>query len=146
MWSDTLLHAERAHLIRLAIWGAGSILVGTGVLAVVAARRARSPLLTHFALQTASWGLIILAIVWLAWRSLAPRDADGAARLDRLVWFNAGLDLGYAAVGATLAIAGWTLGRRHGLVGAGIGIILQGLALTVLDLHFTSVIARLAMR
>ena len=143
MWSDTLLHAERAHLIRLAIWGVGSILAGTGVLALVAIRRTRSPLLSHFALQTASWGLIILAIAFLAWRTLAPRDAAGAARLDRLVWFNAGLDLGYAAVGATLALTGWVLGRRHGLVGAGIGILLQGLALTILDLHFTSVIARL---
>jgi hypothetical protein len=111
---------------------------------VFSARRVGSPLVTHFALQTAAWGAVILTIAWLAWRSLAPRDVAGAVRLDRLVWFNAGLDLGYAGVGATLAITGWALGRRQALVGAGIGIVLQGLALTILELHLTSVLARLA--
>jgi hypothetical protein len=144
MWSDTLLAAERAHVLRLAVWGGGSMLAGTILLAIYAARRASSPLVTHFAMQTAAWGAVILSIAWLAWRSLALRDAAGAVRLDRLVWFNAGLDLGYAGVGATLAITGWALGRRHALVGAGIGILIQGLALTILELHLTSVLARLA--
>ena len=45
-------------------------------------------------------------------------------------------------VGATLAIAGWKLARRLGLVGAGIGIVVQGLALTLLDLVLASQISR----
>ena len=140
MWSDTLLAAERAHILRLCLWGAASVLAGTMVFALLAVRRVRSPLLFHFALQTLAWGVVELALGALGWRGLAMRDLAAATRLDRFVWFNAGLDLGYAGVGIALAIAAWSLGRRLGLLGAGLGVLVQGLALAVLDLHFTSVI------
>ena len=71
------------------------------------------------------------------------RDVSSATRLDRFVWFNNGLDVGYVAVGLTLAIVGWQLGRRLGLVGAGVGIVVQGLALLILDLRFSNVLAKL---
>ena len=145
MWADSLLLAERAHLVRLAAWGAASVVAGTLVLLVLAARRVRSPLLTHFAIQTAAWGTIDLALVLMGWRSLAIRDAEAAARLDRFLWFNTGLDVGYVAVGVALAICGWTLGRRLGLVGAGVGVVVQGLALALLDLWFASVLSRIAI-
>lgn len=137
MWSDTLLAIERAHLVRLAVWGAASALAGTALLALLALRRTRrgeSALLRHFAIQTVAWGTIDLGLALLGVRSLAPRDLAGATRLDRFLWLNTGLDAGYAAVGLTLAITGWLLGRRLGLVGAGIGVTIQGLALLVLDL------------
>lgn len=152
MWSDTLLVAERSHLLRLIAWGAGSVLAGTLLLVVllVAARRAgsaggeASPLLLHFAVQTAAWGAIDLAIAAAAWRGLAMRDVDGATKLDRLLWLNAGLDVGYVAVGVTLAVAGCLLGRRLGAVGAGIGVVVQGAALLLLDAKFIAVMAALA--
>jgi hypothetical protein len=163
MWSDTLLVAERSHLLRLIVWGAGSVLAGSLLLVtlLVAARRgggsdgaaaaaaspdggAPSPLLLHFAIQTAAWGAIDLAIALAGWRGLAMRDVDGATRLDRLLWLNAGLDVGYVAVGVTLAVAGWLLGRRLGAVGAGLGVVVQGAALLVLDAKFIAVIAALA--
>jgi hypothetical protein len=97
----------------------------------------------HFAIQTAAWGAIDLLIAAVARRGLALRDVGGATRLDRFIWFNNGLDVGYVAVGLTLAIVGWTLGRRFGLVGAGIGIVVQGLALLVLDLRFSATLARI---
>lgn len=143
MFSDTLLLAERAHLNRILVWGAASVLVGTLLLAFVTARRVGSPLLLHFAVQTAAWGAIDLVIALVARRGLALRDVSGATRLDRFVWFNNGLDVGYVAVGLTLAIVGWQLGRRLGLVGAGVGIVVQGLALLVLDLRFSNTLARL---
>jgi hypothetical protein len=143
MFSDTLLLAERAHLNRILVWGAVSVLVGTLLLAFVTARRVGSPLLLHFAVQTAAWGAIDLVIALVARRGLALRDVSGATRLDRFVWFNNGLDVGYVAVGLTLAIVGWQLGRRLGLVGAGVGIVVQGLALLVLDLRFSNTLARL---
>ena len=46
---------------------------------------------------------------------------------------NLGLDAGYVAVGVTLALTGWLLGRRLAPVGAGIGIVVQGIALIALD-------------
>jgi len=143
MWSDTLLLAERAHLNRVLLWGAASVLAGSLVLALLTVRRMSSPLLLHFAIQTVAWGTIDLAIALVARRGLTDRDVSGATRLDRFIWFNNGLDVGYIAVGLTLAIVGWQLGRRMGMVGAGVGIIVQGLALLLLDLRFSANIARL---
>ena len=145
MWSDTLLLAERAHLLRLLLWGAGSVLAGSAIVAFLAVRRVSSPLLSHFAIQTAAWGAIDLLLAGLAWRGLTMRDVAGATRLDRLLWLNTGLDVGYVAVGVTLAVAGWVLGRRLGAVGAGIGVVVQGIALLVLDARFIGIIARLAI-
>jgi hypothetical protein len=134
MWSDLILAAERAHLVRLVLWGAACVLVGSALLALLAARRAGSPLIRHFAIQMSAWGLVELAFALVAWRSLAPRDLAAATRLDRFVWFGVGLDLGIVGVGATLALAGWMLGRRASLLGAGVAVMVQGLALGVMDL------------
>ena len=143
MWSDTLLLAERAHLSRILLWGGASVLVGSTLFAFLTLRRLGSPLLLHFAIQTGVWGFIDLVIAVAARRNLVERDISGATRLDRFIWFNNGLDVGYVAVGLTLAIVGWTLGRRLGLVGAGMGVVVQGLALLVLDLRFSADIARM---
>lgn len=142
MFADTLLDAERAHLLRLAVWGAVSVLAGSALWALVLARRHAAPLLQHFAIQTAAWGAIDLAICGAAWRGLHLRDLAGAVALDRFLWFNIGLDTGYVAVGVTLALAGWRLSRSLALVGAGIGVVVQGVALAVLDLILASAIAR----
>jgi hypothetical protein len=142
MWADTLLAAERALLLRLLAWGALSVLAGTAILAWLRLRGRSSVLLEQFAVQMAAWGVLELAFVALSWRSLAPRDLSSATRLDRLLWLNAGLDMGYILVGAALAIAGWRLGRRLGLVGAGIGVVVQGAALLLLDLMLASQISR----
>ena len=149
MWSDSLLLAERAHLMRLVVWGAGSVVAGTALLLLTTVRRGAAggmPLLANFAIQCAAWGAIDLLIAALAWRGLAERDVAGATRLDRLLWLNTGLDVGYVAVGVALAAVGWQLGRRLGLVGAGIGVVVQGLALLALDAHFIAVMNRLTIR
>ncbi len=140
MWSDTLLTLERAHLLRVALWGGGSVLAGSLLLALLAVRGrlAASALVKHFAIQTAAWGAVDLALVAVAWRSLALRDHAGAAQLERVLWLNIGLDAGYVGVGATLALTAWLLGRRLGGVGAGLAIVTQGLALFVLDLIVAS--------
>jgi hypothetical protein len=136
VFADTLLAIERAHLARLLVWALGSILSGTLLLALVTVRAASGPLplLRHFAIQTAAWGAINLAIALWAQRGLKLRDYDGARSLDRILWLNLGLDVGYIGVGITLAVAGWVLGRRLGAVGAGIGVAVQGAALFLLDL------------
>ena len=141
MFADTLLQLERSHLLRLLAWGAASVLLGTLLLAVLLGTRRRSPLLRHFGLQTAAWGAIDVALAAWFWRGLALRDLAGATRLDRLLWLNIGLDAGYIAVGLTLALVGWRLGRSLGLVGTGIAVMVQGLALALLDLQFAGAIA-----
>ena len=142
MFADTLLDAERAHLLRLALWGALSVVGGSALWAVLARRGAHAPLPWHFAVQTASWGAVDLAICAWAWRGLALRDLTGAIALDRFVWLNIGLDVGYVGVGATLALVGWRLSRSLALVGAGIGVVVQGTALALLDLVLASAIMR----
>jgi hypothetical protein len=141
MWADVLLSLERTHVLRLALWGGASVLLGTVLLTLLAVRRQSSPLLRHFAVQTAAWGAVDLAIAAWARSGLALRDLDGATRLVNVLWLNVGLDVGYAGVGLTLALAAWRLGPRWGGVGAGIGIVVQGLALALLDLILLAEIA-----
>jgi hypothetical protein len=142
VWADTLLAAERAHLLRLIVWGGASVLLGVTLLVFLKARRQPSALLAGFAVQTAAWGAIDLALAGNGLRTLALRDLSGATRLDRFLWLNIGLDGGYVLVGLTLLLVGWRLGRRPGLIGAGIGVMVQGAALAILDVGLASQISR----
>jgi hypothetical protein len=136
MWSDTLLTAERAQLLRLTIWSALSIVTGTSILALLAVRRLRSALLSGFAFQMLGWGIALIAWCGISLHALAPRDLAAATRLQRLVWMASGLDLGIIGIGLTLAIAT----RQRGV---GVGIAVQGAALLVLDVGFMQIISRL---
>lgn len=140
MWADTLLVLERGHLVRLALWGGASVLMGTLIFAILMMKRVEAPLLRHFAIQNAAWGAIDLVICMFSWRGLALRDYAGAQQLLNILWLNTGLDAGYIAVGATLAIAAWRWGPKPGGIGAGLGVIVQGLALFLLDVRLILVI------
>ena len=140
MWADTLLVLERGHLLRLALWGGASLLTGTLLFASLLIRRVEAPLLRHFAIQTAAWGAVDLIICMFSWRGLALRDYAGAQQLLNILWLNTGLDVGYIAVGVTLAIAAWRWGAKAGGIGVGLGVIVQGLALFLLDLRLILVI------
>ena len=142
MWADTLLAAERTHLLRLTIWGSASLVTGLALLGLLRARRERSSLLDHFAIQTAAWGAVDLALALLGRQRLELRDLTGATRLDRFLWLNIGLDAGYVMVGLTLLVVGWRVARRPGLVGAGLGVIVQGTGLALLDLVLAAQISR----
>ena len=135
MWADTLLSAEQAFLLRFLIWGAASAALGLGILATEVLRRARSPLLEHFAIQIALWGAlaVILALLW-RWRA-DLRDYAGAARLVRVIHVMLALDAGIIGAGAALAVRGWRQGRI-GSVGAGAGMLAQGLGWLVLHAGF----------
>src|SRR5215207_5250325 len=142
MWADTLLAAERAHLLRLIVWGGASVLLGVTLLVFLKARGLPSALLASFAVQTAAWGAIDLALAGNGLRTLELRDLAGATRLDRFLWLNIGLDGGYVLVGLTLLVVGWRVAHRLGLVGAGLGVIVQGTGLAVLDLVLAAQISR----
>jgi hypothetical protein len=105
-------------------------------------RHVRSSLLDHFAIQTAAWGAIDLTLAIVGSQRLELRDLAAATRLDRFLWLNIGLDAGYAMVGLTLLVIGWRVVRRPGLVGAGIGVVVQGAGLALLDLVLAAQMSR----
>jgi Family of unknown function (DUF6992) len=142
VWADTLLRAEQQHLLRLLFWAGLSIIAATAVGAMLVVRRIRSPFLAQFAGQMAAWGVVVGSIATIEWHTARLRDVSGAARLERVLWMNIGLDVGYIAVGAALACVAWYLARRLAVVGAGMGIIVQGLALLLIDLQFAAVVSR----
>ncbi len=142
MWADTLFRAEQQHLLRLLFWAGLSIIGATAVGVVIATRRVRSPLLAHFAVQMAVWGVIIGAASAIGWHTVHIRDLSGAARLERFLWMSLGLDVGFAAVGTVLAGAGWFFARQLSAVGAGVGIVVQGMALLLIDLQFAVVVSK----
>jgi hypothetical protein len=129
MLADSVMQLERAYLERLIMWGGVSIIAGTAVMATLTVWRARSPLLTHFALQNVLWGVGACVVGAVRWRVIPLRDLASATRLDQLLWFNAGLDVGIVAVGVALTIAALKLGPRQGLAGAALALIVQGAAL-----------------
>jgi hypothetical protein len=118
------------------------MLAGTAILAWLRVGGRHSSLLLHFAIQAALWGAVSGAIGLVLSSRLATRDLAAATRLDRFLWLNIGLDVGYVLVGATLVTVGLKLGRRLGLVGAGVGVVVQGCALGVLDLLLAAQISR----
>jgi len=144
MWADTLLAAEQLYLVRLLSWGAASVLAGTALLAWHLVGRRGTSLIQHFAIQTAAWGAVELAFGAAAYGALALRDVAGATRLDRLLWLDIGLSLGFLLTGVVLAATGWCVGgaRRNSLAGAGMGVIVQGAALSILDLLLATQISR----
>jgi hypothetical protein len=46
------------------------------------------------------------------------------------------------AVGITLAWCGWKLAKSKGLVGAGIGVVIQGAALLLLDVRLAALLSQ----
>jgi hypothetical protein len=55
---------------------------------------------------------------------------------------NIGADAGFAGMGCVLALCGRILVRNAAAVGAGIGIVVQGLGLLLIDLQFASIVSR----
>ena len=143
MWSDTLLLAERDWLLRVLVWGAACALLGTTLLLALAVRPRPTRLLSHFASQTALWGLAEVVGAVLGWRALAPRDIAGAERLDDTLWFLAGLDGGIVLAAVAMIAVGWRTGRQLPILGAGAAVVAQGLALLLLNLHTIARIATL---
>lgn len=142
VWSDTFLRAEQQHLLRLLLWAALSVLAATTIVAMITIRRVRSTLLSHFALQMALWGIAIGSIAALEWHGLHIRDISGAARVERLLWMNVGFDAGFIGMGCVLGLCGRILARNAAAIGAGVGILVQGLGLLLIDLQFASMVSR----
>jgi hypothetical protein len=144
MWADTLLAAERAHLLRLIVWGAASVLAGTALLAWHLIRRRGTALIQQFAVQTTAWGAAELAYGAIAVGSLSLRNVAAATRLDRMLWLVIGVDIGCLLAGVCLAGAAcWLSGpKRNAVIGASVGVVVQGAALLLLHLMLAAQISR----
>jgi hypothetical protein len=146
MWADTLLNLERGHLLRLGLWAAASVIVGA-LLLILLRRQNRATFVRHFAIQMLAWGAVEGALVASGWNGLALRDYASATQFQKFLWLNVGLDAGYVGVGLTLAATAWVLGKRLGGLGAGVGVVVQGFLLLVLDLRLLTMMesARIAL-
>jgi hypothetical protein len=125
------------------MWALFCVVTGVALLGVLRWRKIQAPLLTHFAIQTLGWGVVNATIGHFAWRDMALRDFASAQGLVNLLWLNIGLAIGYALVGITLTLASWRMGPKMAGIGAGIGILVQGVALAVLDVRLVLLIGPL---
>lgn len=142
VWSDTLLAAERHRALTGAIWGACSLAFGLAALLIARRRPGQSPLVLHFGGQMLLWGAAVLLLAVARLLTLEARDFTSAVRLERMLWFGSGLEIGIAGVGLTVAVASGLMGRRLSGVGAGLAIALHGAALAVLDVQLATAITR----
>lgn len=104
-------------------WAVGSLVLG----AVLSLR----PGTRGFGRQTAAWGAVDGAIALVGARRRAARGPTDPARLRRVLLVNAGLDVGYLAVG--VALLRLPAARARGLLGDGAAVLVQGAFLLVLD-------------
>jgi len=134
MWADTLQSLEQQFFLKLLIWGAASVLLGTLILLIFRVARIKAPLATHFAAQCAIWGAAALLWAGYSYSRVPLRDYDAAASLARTLWVIMALEAGAVIVGLTFASFGWAYGKRIGAIGTGVGIVVQAGALLFLDL------------
>ncbi|MDT0632472.1 DUF6992 family protein [Rubrivirga litoralis] len=131
--------AQRAHLWRVGAWGVANAVGGAALW--LASSPETSAGWRAFGLQSAAWGAVNtgIAAFGLAGGAGDPA-ADWAAALGAengyadVLLVNLGLNVGYAAVGATLwAVSGRGVADPAAWRGHGIALVIQGAGLFVLD-------------
>ena len=142
MWADTILSAERQYVARILAWAALSIVAATTIAVMLSARRIKSPVLAHFAVQLGGWGLVLALIGALEWQGLHLRDLGSATRLEHASWLRVGFDVGVIGMGAVLVAASRWFGRSLAGMGAGAGLAVHGAALLVFDLQLVAAVSR----
>ena len=128
---------QRRVLPVLLLWGAGNAAVG------VRWWRGHSPFLRGVGMQCAAWGAIDAVIAFAGLRG-ARRKGDALAHgtlsegthaaeartFERILWLNAGLDVGYALGGVLFMRRNREDAQRRGM---GAGVIAQALFLLAFD-------------
>ncbi|QNG36250.1 hypothetical protein F1C76_06285 [Geodermatophilaceae bacterium NBWT11] len=102
----------------LAGWAAASVVVGAAL--------SIDPCTRGFGRQTAAWGAVDGLIAGVGARNRTRRGPTDPARLRKVLLVNAGLDVGYLALGAALL-------RTTRWRGDGAAVVVQGAFLLVLD-------------
>lgn len=137
--SEALRADQTAHLWRVGAWGAAN---AVGGLALIALSDSEAERFRHsFGIQSAAWGTINMGIAAVGLLT-GPGEASGdwATALGAengyadILLVNLGLNVGYAAVGTTMMIAGARgAPNPDAWRGHGAALILQGAGLFVLD-------------
>lgn len=99
-------------------WAVGSVLVGAALSA--------HPRTRGFGRQTAAWGAVDGAIAYVGVRGRQRKGPTDPERLRKVLLLNAGLDVGYLALGARMR-------RTERWRGDGLAVLVQGAFLLVLD-------------
>lgn len=130
-----MIRAEMdAHLVRLLWWSFAWFVAGL-VLLYRADEFRRG-----FASLSAGWCVVNLIIVFFGFRD---RTEPVLGQTREFLAFNLGLNIAYMAVGITLVVLGADRGFQRG---AGYAVLIQGLALLVLDGILLSRLPSLAAR
>ena len=142
MWADSFLRAEEQHVLLLLLWGALTVVSSTAIAITLVAQHRASAMLSQFARQLAVWGLLAAIVAAVEWHGIHLRDLASATRVERLVWFRMGFDVGIVGMGIILAATRRLIARSPGALGAGVAIMVHGLALFAVDVQFASSISR----
>ena len=137
--SEALHSDQRAHLWRVGAWGAANM---AGGLALIALSDSETEVVRRaFGIQSAAWGAVNVGIATFGllngpdaaetvWRAAFGAENTYAD----ILLVNLGLNVGYAAVGTTMLVAGSRDVRSADLWrGHGAALILQGAGLFFLD-------------
>lgn len=137
--SQDLRADQRAHLWRVGVWGLANAVGGAAL--VLASDPEAAPGRRAFGLQAGAWGVVNagIAVVGLAsGPGEVTGDWAGAFNAENgyadVLLVNLGLNVGYAAVGATLWAASVRgVANPEAWRGHGQALVVQGLGLLVLD-------------
>ena len=137
MKQESFYSYQQRRLRRLLFWGLASTVAGGLLLPW------RSAFWRQFALQAMLWGAIDAALAFFGRRSAVRKteqymqgkldsitEQRDARNFRRVLLINAGLDVGYVAVGLWLLTF---FSRRPDLQGAGLGVLVQGIWLLLFD-------------
>ncbi|TFG27026.1 hypothetical protein EU527_19025 [Candidatus Thorarchaeota archaeon] len=108
----------------LLIWSISSIIVGLILLTYF------TPIIQGIGFQAILWGIIDAVVAAL---TLFKKDNQSIGKMTRILGINVGLDIIYQLIGLFLLLFMW---QDAFIVGNGIGVIIQGAFLFVLDLYY----------
>jgi hypothetical protein len=143
-FSENLYDAQLAHLVRVAAWGGANVAGGAalmgGTAAATAAGLHTAPELFGFGAQASLWGAINVAIAAGGYFFLDGVTTDLVEALEAedtwrtILLVNEVLDVGYVVFGLGLLLVGLLpIPLAAQLRGHGMGIIMQGAGLLLLD-------------
>jgi hypothetical protein len=144
-WADTLRDYERLAFLKLIVWSAMTVLVGTALLASAGRSAASREVLGSFAMALLLIGALELSVALLLRSRVPMRDHVSATLLDRGLWCLVGA-ASMVAIGSFAGVVrSWSArsepasGRSTGLH---VAVLLHSLAVALLSLQLAAVVVR----